>query len=205
MNILINYDSDSVVANISGDSQLVEISFAMESVLSHFFGRGVHRFDCQRSREQNGSCVLRFKALNKSKAMLFSKVASIRTLANQGYIPQSLKPSERFQNEENGFEKYIVPGQHVHHAYLIKNNQELKTSIIDQDNIKQDHPLIMLMYGLSDLFTGLFALDVKYFKWQGSVEKTQLYFKHNLTDQEIAAFINSKVDYDIKRKVHDLN
>lgn len=204
MNILINYDSDSVTSNISGDSELVEISFAIESVLSHFFGRGVHRFDCQRTVENNGSCVLKFKALNKAKAMQFSKVASLRTLANQGYIPQFIKPSQRFQNEEKDFQKYIVPGQHVHQACLFKTNEGCNTSIIEQDNLKQDYPLIMLMYGLSDLFTGLFALDVKYFKWQGSLERTQLYFKHNLTDKQISTFLNSKIDYDINRKVHDL-
>ena len=204
MNILINYDSDSATASITGDSTLVEISFAVESVLSHFFGRGVNRFECQRTRQDNGSCVLKFIALNKAKSMQFSKVASLRTLANEGYIPQFIKPSHRFQSEEKGFEKYIMPGQHVHQACLFKSNEGYKTSIIEVQTIKIDSPLILLMYGLSDLYTGLFALDVKYFKWQGSVENTQLYFKHNLTDQQITSFLMSKVDYDINRKVHDL-
>lgn len=57
-----------------------------------------------------------------------------------------------------------------------------------------------IAYGIGDMFTGFFALGVKFLKWQGSLHTVQCYLRHNLTDEQIAQYLISKQDYDITAK-----
>ena len=79
------------------------------------------------------------------------------------------------------------------------------TSIIESYDLKPEIPVTILTYGLGDLFTGLFALNVNYIKWQVSLKLVQLYIRHNLTDKQLSQFVLTNSDYDIRRKVSTLS
>lgn len=207
MNVLINYGLDQCVADVSADCSLTEVAFAVESVASHFLGRGVNRFDCTRIRQENGNCTLNFKALKKSGPMVLSKVGSIGYAVEENLFPKSIPAIENFQLEEKGFEKIISEGQHKHGSVLVgrKKDGSNTTSIIESFLLRPELPFAILTYGLGDLFTGLFALKCNYVKWQGSLNKVQLYIRHNLTDERLKQFLLSSSDYNIQQKVSTLS
>lgn len=209
MNILINYDLDSCTASISADSTLTEVAFAIESAGNHFLGRGVNRFECLRTRQPNGTCVLSFKALKKSGPMVLSSVGALGYAVREGTIPGVIAPGDKFQVEEDGFEKIVSEGQHRHGRMSSVVGRKTVgsdcTSIVESYDLKPEIPVTLLTYGLGDLFTGLFALNINYVKWQVSLKLVQLYIRHNLTDQQLHKFILTNADYDIRRKVSTLS
>jgi hypothetical protein len=207
MNVLISYDLDSCTASITADSTLTEVAFAVESAASHFLGRGVNRFDCTRTRQDNGNCVLTFKALKKSGPMVLSKVGSIGYAVEENLFPRNIPASENFQLEEKGFEKIVSEGQHKHGSVVVgrKKDGSDTTSIIESFLLRPELPFAILTYGLGDMFTGLFALKCNYVKWQGSLNKVQLYIRHNLTDERLKQFLLSNSDYNIQQKVSTLS
>lgn len=206
MNILINYDLNQCVVDITGDAALTEVAFAVESVASHFFGRGVNRFDCTRVRQENGNCTLTFKALKKSGPMLISKVCSVGEAVKQHLFPENIPVNEHFQLEETGFETLASEGQHRHGNKISNKKEKNKTtSIVESFFLKPELPIDVITYGLGDMFTGLFALNCNYIKWQGSLNKVQLYVRHNLSEEKLKQFLYSNSDYDIKRKVSTLS
>jgi hypothetical protein len=208
MNILMNCDLDSCIASISAESTLTEVSFAVEAAACHFLGRGVNRFDCTRTREEKGTCVLKFKALKKSGPMQISKVGSIGSAVESGLIPRKIPANEKFQLEESGFQKIVTEGQHKHGGPRLasrKQDGSTCTSIIESHDLRPELPLSILSYGLGDMFTGLFALNCHYVKWQVSLDTIQLYIRHNLSDERLAKFLLSNADYVIDQKVSALS
>ena len=207
MNVLINYGSEQCVADISSDCVLTEIAFAVESVTSHFLGRGVNRFDCLRVRQENGNCTLLFKALKKSGPMVLSKVGSVGYAVEQNIFPRNISASDNFQLEEQGFEKIVSEGQHRHGSFVVgrKKEKDKTTSIIESLQLNPKVSFSILTYGLGDMFTGLFALNCSYLKWQGSLNKIQLYIRHNLTDERLKQFLQSNSDYNTRQKVSTLS
>jgi len=207
MNVLISYDLDSCTASITADSTLTEVAFAVESAVSHFLGRGVNRFDCTRTRQENGNCVLTFKALKKSGPMVLSKVGSIGYAVEENLFPRNIPASENFQLEEKGFEKIVSEGQHKHVAMVVGRKKDGRdtTSIVESFLLRPELPFAILTYGLGDMFTGLFALKCNYVKWQGSLNKVQLYIRHNLSDDRLKKFLLSNSDYNVQQKVSTLS
>jgi hypothetical protein len=207
MNVLISYDLDSCTASISADSTLTELAFAVESAVSHFLGRGVNRFECTRTRQENGNCVLNFKALKKSGSMKFSKVASLGSAVDAGILPKNIPGHENFQMEE-GFDKVISEGQHKHGTAIVGRKKEADgstwTSIVESFDLNPELPISLLTYGLGDMFTGLFALNCRYLKWQVSIKKTQLYIRHSVSCETLKRFLVATQDYNITQKVSAL-
>lgn len=211
MNVMINYSPENVAVLIDANATLTEVSFAMESVTGYFIGRGVSGFECIRSSGQQGNCILSIKPLSKAGPMEISKVGTIAYAISQGLFPEDIPASQLFQVEHD-FEKSISDGQHKHgtmkkQVSLLGSKKEGKdtVSIIESFYLKPDLPLTVLSFGLADMFTGLFALDCEYIKWQGSLKKTQLYIKHNITEEALKRFLMSNHDYDINRKVSSLS
>jgi hypothetical protein len=207
MNISIVYGLNQCVVDVTADADLTEVAFAVESVSSHFLGRGVNRFDCTRTRQENGDCRLHFKALKKSGPMLISKVCSIDLAVRENLFPKNIPADEHFQLEETGFNfEKVADGQHRHRNVIVcrKKENNNTTSIIESFLLKPELPLDVITYGLGDMFTGLFALNCKYVKWQGSLNKVQLYVRHNLSDEKLKSFLLSNSDYEINRKVSTL-
>lgn len=213
MNILINYDLESCTASISADSTLTEVAFAVEAAANHFLGRGVNRFECVRTKQPAGTCVLTFKALKKSGPMVLSSVGALGYAVREGTIPAIISPVDKFQVEESGFEKIVSEGQHRHGSLgrmsaMVGRKVEGAncTSIVESYDLKPEIPVTVFAYGLGDMFTGLFALGVNYVKWQISLKLVQLYIRHNLTDEQLAKFlIKNGGDYDIRQKVSALS
>lgn len=184
---------------LAGNSPLTELSFGVEIVASHYLGRKVSRFECKRSKLDNGDCRLEFTALQPSGPIVISKVMNVRDAVSQGFYPRDI--SESFLNE-SAFSAMAQDGQHRHRGFTSKSDN-LTTSVVESDT-NPNTTLALLSFGLGDMFTGLFALSVKDVKWQGSVKKTQLYFKHNLSDQIVKEFLTSRQDYDLNRKIKTL-
>jgi hypothetical protein len=209
MNILINYNLESCTASISADSTLTEVAFAVEACCNHFLGRGVNRFECTRSRQPNGTCVLSFKALKKSGPMVLSSVGALGYAVREGIIPATIAPGDKFQIEESGFERIVSEGQHRHGRMSSVVGRKIEgnnsTSIVESYDFKPEIPVTVLTYGLGDMFTGLFAQGVNYVKWQVSLKLVQLYIRHNLSDEKLHKFLLTNADYDIRRKVSTLS
>lgn len=204
MKVSIDYELTTCKAVLSEESELPEMSFAIESIISHFLGRGVARFECIRTKNDNNSCTLQFNSLcAKSGSMQFSKVASIGHAVAQRIFPRNINANERFQEKEL-HNTLLEEGQH-RHSDLSKLFSNSIFTIIETKDLNPSIPLSVLSYGLSDMFTGLFALDVSYLKWQGSLRLMQLYVRHNMLEEKLHDYIQSKKDYDVKRKIGTLN
>jgi hypothetical protein len=202
MNLIL--DPQKCIITIPGETLLPDVSFGIESVVDYFLGRKVARFDCFRTKLPNGDCRLEFNALKKSGKMAISKIMSVGNAVSQGYFPQYILDSECFLNEP-GFQSSVEDGQHRHIGMVSKSLHSGQTvSIIETPDIRPDIPLCHLSYGLSDMFTGLFALGVKYVKWQASIQKTQLYVRHNLTDEQLKKYLTSSQDYDLTQMAKEL-
>lgn len=190
-------------ATLNGDAVLTEMAFAVEAAVSHFLGRKVHRFECRRSRLNNGDCHLEFNALKQSGPMVVSKVMDVYTAIAEGVIPRQISEPDSFLTE-SGFMPKAEDGQHRHKGYSSKRESGLTTTVVESDGFSSNSTLSLISYGLGDMFTGLFALNVSHIKWQGSARKTQLFFKHNLSDKQVADYLRSRQDYDINRKIKSL-
>jgi hypothetical protein len=138
-----------------------------------------------------------------------SSVGALGYAVQEGTIPSTIAAGDKFQVEEVGFERIVSEGQHRHGRMSSvvgrKTNGSNCTSIIESYDLKPEIPVTILTYGLGDLFTGLFALNVNYVKWQVSLKLVQLYVRHNLTDEQLQQFILTNSDYDIRRKVSTLS
>jgi hypothetical protein len=141
--------------------------------------------------------------------MQISKVGAIGYAVQSGLIPANIAPGEKFQVEETGFEKIVSEGQHRHGRMSSVVGRKTEgsncTSIVESYDLKPEVPVTVLTYGLGDMFTGLFALNVNYVKWQVSLKMVQLYIRHNLTDKRLSEFMLSNSDYDIRRKTSTLS
>lgn len=185
-----------------GGSPLTEMAFGIETAISHFLGRKVARFECKRSKLDNGDCRLDFTALKQSGPMVISKVMNIRNAANEGFYPKVILDSECFLNEP-GFSSLVEDGQHRHQGFVSKSDANMTTTVVESD-ANPNTSLALISYGLGDMFTGLFALNVRYVKWQGSLTKTQLYIKHNISEQKLTQYLTASQDYDVARKIKTL-
>lgn len=201
MSTKINFDTVSCSATISSDSPLTEVSFALEIAISNFLGRGVHRFDCSRTREENGDCTLTLRALCHSGPIQLSKVASLENAAQSGLFPRQLI-KEDFKLEKET-DQLIAGGQFKHQSVSFKKkaNENQNLSIIETIDLDTKIDLAVIGYGLSDMITGLFALGIKYVKWQGSIKKTQLFVKHSLTENRLQQYLRDRQDYNVNQKV----
>lgn len=188
-------------AILSGEAPLTEVSFAVEAAVSHFIGRKVNRFECKRSKIASGNCHLDFSALKLSGPMAVSKVMTVQSAADVGVIPFAIGDTDNFLAED-AFPK-VTDGQHRHGCFSKLENNLVSTVI--ETKISSGSSLSLVSYGLADMFTGLFALNVSHIKWQISLQKTQLFFKHNLSDKQINDYFASKIDYDTTRKIKTLN
>lgn len=201
MQTTLTLNPERSVARISPDADLTEVAFAVEGVCGYFLGRGIYRFDCRRTQEEDGSCVLAFTALNKGGPMQVSKIGAVGHAVRQGLFPTDLPQNERFQMQEPGF---VREGQHRHGGLMHRKDAGHAVSIVESHDFDPASPMALITYGLGDMFTGLFALGVRYVKWQGSLKTIQLYIRHQLTDKRLTEYLLSDKDYDIRRKVGTL-
>lgn len=201
----LEYNQQHFSALLSGGMPLTEMAFAVEIAVSHFLGRSVSRFECQRSKLDNGDCRLEFSAMKPSGPITVSKVMTIHSALNEGVLPRRISEAESFLKETEFVSSPMLgDGQHRHQGYTSRKSGNLTSTIIEAGGFSGTSTLALISFGLSDMFTGLFALGVNHIKWQGSGEKTQLYCKHNLSENALIAFLKSKQDYDLNRKIKTL-
>lgn len=204
----LEYNQQQFSAVLSGELPLTEMAFACETAVSHFLGRSVSRFECQRTKLENGDARLEFNALKESGPITVSKVMTIHSALNEGVLSRRISDADSFLKEAEFVSSSSLPmledGQHRHQGYASRKSENFTSTIIEASGFSGTSTLALISFGLSDMFTGLFALGVNYIKWQGSGEKTQLYCKHNLSESTLIAFLKSKQDYDLKRKIKTL-
>jgi hypothetical protein len=197
-NVLFRPDSAKII--ISGESDLTELSFAIETVLSNFIGRGIAAFEFNRSTLGNKSCVIDAKSLVGPQLMALSKVGNIGYAVQNGVYPRTLKmdflaDKERIAHEgQNRLTKYFAS----------MRGEKYTESVVVSHDFDSRLPLSHITYGLSDMFTGLFAMGVTYLKWQGSMKESQLYLQHTFSDKQLKNYLFASQDYDLRRKVATL-
>lgn len=197
-NILFRPDSAKII--VSPDSDLTEVSFSIEAVLSNFLGRGVAAFEFNRSKLGDKSCVIDAKSLVPSGQMELSKVGNIGYAVTNGLYPRTLKmdflaDKERIAHEgQNRLTKYFAS----------MKREKFTESVVVSRDFDPRVPLTHISYGLSDMFTGLFAMGVNYLKWQGSMKESQLYVQHTFSEEKLHQYLLAAQDYDLRRKASTL-
>jgi len=185
---------------VSPDSDLTELSFALESIISNYLGRGIAAFEFNRSKLADKSCVIDSKSLVASGPMILSKVGNIGNAVESGVYPRRLsvdflKGAERIAHEgQNRLTKYFA---------ALKGEKYTESVVVSSD-FDPRLPLAHIAYGLSDMFTGLFAMGVSYLKWQGSLKESQLYVQHTFSEKELHRYLLAAQDYELRRKVSSL-
>lgn len=177
---------------LGASSDLTEMSFALETAISHFLGRGIYIYSVTRSKSEN-NCIVELQANCTIGLMQMSNVASIGSAVNAGLIPN--KCLQDFREEQDK----VLDGQNQYQKTTGKN-----ISVIEGKNLDKNVQLSTISYGLADMLTGLFYLGVNYAKWQYSIQSTQLLFRHDLTDNQIQQFLKSKQDYPLREIVSKL-
>ena len=201
----ITYTPDKCIANIDGRVPLTHLSFAVESIASYFFGCAVSRFECERTSPHHPDCQLIFTALDEPGPMRLSKVASVGSAVREGLWPRQIPENACFQAEANRIRKNKIEIEPITQQMTFFAAEEHPAAcIIMGHEYKSDAPLSEIAYGMSDMFTGLFAIGIKKIKWQGSLMGSQLYFNHNSENAQILNFLRSNKDYDINRLVSTL-
>jgi len=186
---------DKVHIVLPPETPLVELSFSIETAINYFLGKGVNQWEIRRFRLNDEACRLECTASMEPRKMLFSGIASLTAAVKANYFPKSLIKNWTLDEKETA----VSDGQN-------KSSGKESESIIVTHDLKIDMPIGMFAYGLSDLITGLFARRVNYVKWQGSVESTQLYFKHKFSHSELQRFLDdrSNPDYNVDWPVSKL-
>jgi hypothetical protein len=201
-NILYQPDFAKIV--ISPDSDLTELSFSIESVLANFVGRGCASFEFTRSTQPDKSCIIEAKALEKCGPMILSKVGNIGYAVQSGTYPRILTRSFLTEVQQNR-EPVIREGQNRLAKYFASlKSENFIESVVCSYDFDPKVPLSHITYGLSDMFTGLFAKGVTYLKWQGSMKESQLYVRHKFPEKELHAYLMASQDYELRRKVSTL-
>jgi len=198
----ITFRPESAKIVVSPDSDLTELSFAVEAVLSNFIGRGCASFEFVRSKSENKSCVLEAKTLVPVGPMVLSKAANIEYAVKDGKYPRAL--TQNFLKEP-AFRSVVSEGQNRLTKYFASMQQDFIESVVCSYDFDPRVPLSHITYGLSDMFTGLFAKGVTYLKWQGSMKESQLYVRHKFPEKELHDYLKlTAQDYELRRKVSTL-
>lgn len=179
---------------VSPDGDFTELSFATECIVTHFFGRGCAAFELNRSSLADKSCVIDAQAIGECGQMLLSKVANLGRAVRDGHYPAKLNADFRDTSQkvgQNRLTKYFAAEQ----------GQPFIESVVCSSGFDERLPLSVISYGLSDLFTGLWARGVHYLKWQGSLAEAQLYVQHTFSEEQLHEYLLDKSDYEIRAKV----
>lgn len=198
-NILLKPNSVKIV--VSPDGDFTELSFAIECAITHFLGRGCAAFELNRSSLGDKSCVIDVKAIGECGQMLLSKVANLGYAVQNGTYPKKLSMDFR-----ESLKNVSSVGQNRLTKYFAaEKGQQFIESVICSFGFDERMSLSVISYGLSDLFTGLWARGVQYLKWQGSLEQAQLYVQHTFSQEKLQEYLESKEDYEIRAKVSTIS
>lgn len=202
-NILFRPNSAKII--VAPDGDMTELSFATECVLSNFIGRGCASFEFSRSSLADKSCVIDAKTLENAGPMILSKVGNLGYAVQNGTYPRIL--SRDFLKEmKSEREPVIQEGQNRLAKYFASLQKEGFTeSVVCSYDFDARVPISHITYGLSDMFTGLWAKGVAYLKWQGSMKQSQLYVRHKFPEKELHEYLMASQDYDLRRKVSSLS
>jgi hypothetical protein len=136
--------------------------------------------------------------------MVLSKVGNIGYAVQSGTYPLILN-HDFLKEVEAKREPVIHEGQNRLSKYFASLQKEnFIESVVCSYDFDPRVPLSHITYGLSDMFTGLFARGVTYLKWQGSMKESQLYVQHKFPEKELHDYLMASQDYELRRKVRTL-
>lgn len=196
---VLTYDQDNVSIFCPPGTKLVDLSFSLEAMSNNFCGRGVYRWAVKRSRGEDGGCIIIGKALCKSGPLKMSQVTHLGSAVQQKLIPMNIPSNELFVFAGMS-DRLARDGQNLRRMF--RSDTE---SVIESHDISPDLQIASLSYGFADMMTGLFALGITETKYQISRMTSQLYIKHNLSDERIIRYFEQQGnDYDIESTVETL-
>jgi len=192
----ISYTQSNVSVVCPPSTPLPELSFALEFVSNNFCGRGIYRWEVERTRGDDGSCHVNAVSLmpdDKPRPMLISQVAQLGGAVQQGVIPANipLRESFRFEKDEP---KLARDGNHRRRKLFSFSSPDVgwAESIIESHDVNPAITLATFSYGFADMTVGLFALGVKNIKYQITRGTTQLWIKHKLTDEALIRYFQAE-------------
>lgn len=178
--MIIDYQSGKIVSEINDSCVFAELSFAIETSLNWLFGKGSFKFELHCHKKSN-KIFLTVNSLVPVGKLQMSHVASIGLLLKEKIFPLNISESWRSN------ERHIDDGQN--------RIERVTESVIETTNLEENMTIGLLVYGISDMITGLICRGVKHFKWQGSKETLQLWCKHTLSDKELTDYLKDHIDY----------
>jgi len=163
--ILASMGLGEYIINASHDTEFCELSFAIESGLSWYFGRGVNAIHASRSKDAS-NVVVKIKPLVEAKQMRFSHVTAVGVMAKEGYWPLEV-PFDKVWRVPGLDRQEIRDGQHR----VFSANKE--GTLMQQWGLIPETPIGEIAYGLADLIVGFFWQGAKWVKHQSSMGKIQ--------------------------------
>lgn len=167
----VSYSRDEIVASIKPDFQLSWLSYVIEQGVSWFLGRGIWKFDIERS--MNGPLVvLKMKAATAplGRGLAMSCVANLGQIYKEGFFPDKLV--ESFRVNRGG-------------EFTIAEFLEL--------DLTRD--IAFIAYGISDTISAFFLKGAEKAMYQMSRQKVELCVDFGMTEEELKEFIGKSQDY----------
>lgn len=186
-----------VQGSVGADDKLPEVATVIQWGLEWFMSCGVHKWQIDRTKNRDGSCLLRLQALCEVQATAFSSVTNFETLAQQGYFPQQLSPND-----------VIDPGKPIQRmAYQPGNFAGFAAenyTVFGFENYKPHYRICEWSYGMADCLTGFFYKGAMVAKFHGSIKLSQLWLGHGMTKEQFREYFTNPYDYDPNATVSEL-
>lgn len=175
----VSYSRDEIVASLKPDFQLSWLSYVIEQGVSWFLGRGIWKFDLERSMD-GPVIVLKMKAAAAplGRGLAMSCVANLGQIYKEGYFPEDLQESFRINRKE----------------FTIAEFLELDTS----------RDIAFIAYGISDTISAFFLKGAEKAWFQLSLRRVELCVDLGMNSEELKEFIGKKQDYTDSTTVGDM-
>lgn len=176
----VSYSRDEIVASLKPDFQLSWLSYIVEQGVSWFLGRGIWKFEIERST--NGPLiVLKMKAATAplGKGLTMSCVANLGQIYKDGYFPENLEESFRLSRDEE---------------FTVAEFLELDTS----------RDIAFIAYGISDTISAFFLKGAEKAWFQISLRRVELCVDLGMEAEELKEFIGKAQDYTESTTVGDM-
>ena len=182
---------EKFLAVLDDDQTLPYLSITLQGCVEWFLQHGVHSFEIKRKTE-GAFCTILGKALVVPKPLVFSNTASIRTLVDIDYFPNTLFETWTGLRMQTGATRMSTS----------LNSQE---SVISMGELNTIVPISEYSWGQADIIIELFTLGSTIIRHRGSVEKIQTWFNIGLSDEERQKLVDdTHLGYDPSRLIRTL-
>lgn len=178
-----------VVAVMAPEATMPVFGYALQLAVEWFLGHGVGGFSLIRKTQTY--CTLEVEAMGTPKPLAFSKVATLGTLANQGYISKKMAPWEPKQFEAIDRIERI-------------STKEAGEILMRGQGLRLETTVAEFAYGLSEWVSALMVLGATQARHQISVDFVQTWANIGMTGEQLVKFQQDPVSYNPYMLVRDM-